>query len=266
VYKARMIETSMGKKLITERRVFKESNILFQSDSVEAIDAAITSITANRSALERYILTHPPFLHSLRPVPIASTAPHVVKLMAASTHALNIGPMAAVAGALADLALDAMRAAKAKIAIIENGGEVAAQSDRAFTVGLYAGKTAVGGTTGFQIEPSECPIGVGTSSATVGHAFSFGEADAATVFAASATLADAGATAVCNMVQGKDVEASIQRGLRFAETIDFVRGVLIVRGDCVGVVGRVPTLVRIENDLGTSVSFDATTAERTRDG
>ncbi len=239
-----------GKQLITERRVFQESKVLLQSDRPEAIEAGIAAISTHRRALERYVLSHSLFLHSLRPVPVEVAAPPVVRLMAASTRALNIGPMAAVAGALADLALDAMREAGSRIAIVENGGEVAAQSDRAFTIGLYAGQTALGATTGFQIQAAECPIGVGTSSATVGHAFSLGEADAATVFAATAAFADAGATAVCNRVQGTDVEASVQRGLRFAETIEFLRGALIVRGDYVGIVGQVPTLVRIE-DNGT---------------
>ncbi len=237
-----------GKQLITERRVFQESKILFQSNCQEALEAGIAAICTHRHALKRYVLSHSLFLHSLRPVPVEASAPPVVQLMAASTRALNIGPMAAVAGALADLALDAMREAGSRVAIVENGGEVAAQSDRVFTIGLYAGQTALGATTGFQIKASECPIGVGTSSATVGHAFSFGEADAATVFAASAAFADAGATAVCNRVQGTDVEASVQEGLRFAETIECLRGALIVRGDCVGIVGRVPTLVRIEDN------------------
>jgi ApbE superfamily uncharacterized protein (UPF0280 family) len=133
-----------------------------------------------------------------------------------------------------------------------------------FTIGLYAGKTKLAGTTGFQIKPFECPIGVGTSSATVSHAFSFGEADAATIFADTAALADAGATAVCNMVKGKDVEASVQRGLRFAETIDFIRGVLIVRENCIGVVGRVPELIRIDNDSWNKVYFGVATTSRTR--
>jgi len=253
----------MGNELIKVRRVFKESNVLFQSENVKAIEAAMTSIRVNRRALEKYILSHPKFLHSLRPVSIEATAPNVVKIMAESTRPLNIGPMAAVAGALADLAVESMREVNAEVAIIENGGEVSAHSERVFTVGLYAGRTKLAGTTGFQIKPSECPIGVGTSSATVSHAFSFGEADAATVFTDTAALADAGATAVCNIVKGKDVEASVQKGLRFAETIDFIRGVLIVREDYIGVVGRVPKLIRIDKNSGNEDSFGVATTPRT---
>jgi hypothetical protein len=259
-----MFEKLMGSELIKERRTFKESNVLFQSESVEAIEAAIASIRVNRSELEKYLLSHPKFLHSLRPVSIEATVPRVVRIMVESTRLLNIGPMAAVAGALADLAVESMLEVNAEVAIVENGGEVSAHSERVFTIGLYAGRTKLAGTTGFQIKPSECPIGVGTSSATVSHAFSFGEADAATVFADTATLADAGATAVCNMVKGKDVEASVQRGLRYVETIDFIRGVLIVRGDCIGVVGSVPKLIRVDNDSGNKEPFEVATAKRTR--
>ena len=213
--------------------------------------------------MEKYLLSHPKFLHSLRPVNIEASVPRIVRIMAESTRSLNIGPMAAVAGALADLAVESMREVNAEVAIVENGGEVSAHSERVFTIGLYAGRTQLAGTMGFQIEPSECPIGVGTSSATVSHAFSFGEADAATVFADTATLADAGATAVCNMVKGKDVEASVQKGLHFAEMIDFIRGVLIVREDCIGVVGSVPKLIRIDDGSGNKGSFEVATAKRT---
>ena len=199
----------MGNKLIKERRIFKESHVLFQSESSEVIEATITSIRVNRSELEDYPPSHPKFLYSLRPISIEATVPNVVNIMAESTRPLNFGPMAVIAGALADLVVELMREVDAKIAIIENGGEVSVHSERVFTVGLYAGRTKLAGTTDFQIESSECPIGVETSSATVSHAFSFGEADAATVFADTAALADAGATAVCNMVKSKGVGAPV---------------------------------------------------------
>lgn len=113
-------------------------------------------------------------------------------------------------------------------------------------MGLYAGRNVLSGSIGFRISPSECPIGIATSSATVSHAFSFGEAEAATIFAETSTLADAFATAVCNAVQGKDIEESIQLGLEAAEKKrDLIRGALIIREKHVGSVGKIPQLVKI---------------------
>ena len=49
---------------------------------------------------------------------------------------------------------------------------------------------------------TEFPIGVATSSGRFSHALSFGDAEAATVFCKNASLADAAATAVGNVVKG----------------------------------------------------------------
>jgi len=232
--------------LIKVRQRFKESNILFQSDRAEAIDTAIEAVRHHRLELETYIRLHPGFAEALQPITVESVAPLIVRRMADATAKADVGPMAAVAGALADLAVEAMVRAGSRVSIVENGGEVSAVSQEPFTVGLYAGHSALGQDLGFRINPSDCPIGIGTSSATVSHAFSFGEADAATVFADNAALADAAATAICNAVVGEDVAASIELGLEVARRLPFIRGVLIVRGDYVGSVGWIPNLVHVE--------------------
>ena len=226
------------------KRTFNESNVFFQSDNLDALDRAETAVRLGRIELESYIQLHPPFVYALHPVPVNDSAPEVVKKMASASKLANVGPMAAVAGALADLAVEAMLATGARVAIVENGGEVSATSPSLFTIELRAGSPCLG-RIGFRIRPEECPIGVGTSSATVGHALSFGDADAATIFADTATLADAAATAVCNSVQGMDVPASIERGLHVAETMSFIRGAFIVREGYVGSVGSIPELVEI---------------------
>ena len=101
---------------------------------------------------------------------------------------------------------------------------------------------------GFLVEKKDCPIGIGTSSATVGHALSFGQADAVTIFAVSAALADAAATKVANSVKGNDVEKSIKKGLDIADDIDGVFGTFISRKDKIGQTGRLPKMIKIEGD------------------
>jgi len=170
--------------------------------------------------------------------------------MAQATKPFNVGPMAAVAGVLADLAVEAMKAIVVKVAIVENGGEISAVSDEVFTVGLYAGKNILSNRIGFQVDPSECPIGIATSSATVGHALSFGEADAVTVFANNGGIADAAATAICNAVHGKEVKMSVEHGLEFSQKFNnLIRGVIIVRGKYVGSRGKNPQMVEVTGVL-----------------
>jgi ApbE superfamily uncharacterized protein (UPF0280 family) len=240
----------MKNGVIKIQRQFKESKILFQSDNAKAIANAIEAVKFHREKLEKYILLHPIFLHTLKPIPIDENAPRIVKIMAEAGELVNVGPMAAVAGALADLATETMLNSGAAIAIVEDGGEVSASSKEAFIVGLYAGKELFSRSLGFQISPSECPIGIATSSATISHAFSFGEADAATIFSETSAIADATATMVCNTVKGKDIETSIQLGLEAVEKLrDLVRGALIIREKHVGIVGRIPQMVKISKGL-----------------
>ncbi|MDQ1279771.1 MAG: uncharacterized protein QG670_1033 [Thermoproteota archaeon] len=236
----------MKSETLRIRKNFKESSILFQSESSQAISAAIEAVRSHRMNLERYILVNQKFLYTLKPVKVEENAPRVVKMMAEAGELAEVGPMAAVAGALADLAIEAMLNSGANVAIIEDGGEIAASSQELFIVGLYVGRNVLSGSIGFQVNPSDCPIGIATSSATVSHAFSFGEADAATIFAGTSCIADAFATAVCNAVQGKDIEESIQKGLEIADRKkDLIRGTLIIRGMHVGTVGKIPQLVKI---------------------
>ncbi len=240
----------MRARIFGERRRFKESSILFKSDKRSAIDAAISAIRINRTELETYIARRPEFQCTLNPVQVEDNAPLVVRLMAQATRPFEVGPMAAVAGVLADLAVEAMLSVGAKVAIVENGGEVSAVSDEVFTVALHAGRSALSNKLGFQIIPSDCPIGVATSSATVSHALSFGQADAATVFADTAGVADGAATAICNAVRGSDVEASVRDGLAYAKGfIGLIRGVVVVREKYVGSVGKIPQLINVEDGL-----------------
>jgi ApbE superfamily uncharacterized protein (UPF0280 family) len=240
------LRTPLKEKIFKVRRRFKESSILFQSDRQSAIEAAVRTVALQRATLESYIQRKPDFAKTLDPIDTEPSAPLIVKVMARVAKSVEVGPMAAVAGALADLALEAMLNSKATIAIVEDGGEVAASSQTEFDVGLYAGKTALSNQIGFRILPSDCPIGIATSSATVSHAISFGQAEAVTVFANTAALADGAATAICNAVAGEKEEISIQRGLDRAKQLK-IEGTIILRGDYVGTYGRLPQLVKIKS-------------------
>jgi len=234
----------------------KESDITIISELKSAILRAKRSFYPHRKNLENYIAQHKQFLTSFSPIKV-NTEIKIVKMMADASSICDVGPMAAVAGALADLMLESMKdqgdkengdITPAKICLVENGGEIAVDSIKPMTIALYAGKNERNINIGFLIEKKDCPIGIGTSSATVGHAISFGQADAATIFAINATIADAAATKIANQVKGKDIEASIKMGLDTIDDLYGVLGAFISRENKVGQTGKIPKLIKIEGD------------------
>lgn len=240
-------------KLTKVTYTIKQSKLTIETDNPDSIKIAIDSVKKNREQLEAYIRKNPEFLTSYEPLEVKD-APEIIQNMAQAAQQAKVGPMAAVAGALADLAVDAMLV-KARVAVVENGGEISADSNTSIIVGLLAGTSSLSGKIGFRLKPKDFPIGIGTSSGTVGHAVSFGEADAATIIADTAALADAAATAVGNTVKGEDFEKSVQKGLETAETIPGVRSSFIIRGEYAGTVGKLPQLVKIEGETWNNLNI-----------
>jgi ApbE superfamily uncharacterized protein (UPF0280 family) len=111
-------------------------------------------------------------------------------------------------------------------------------------VAVAAGEEPLSKRFGFRL--TEFPIGVATSSGRFSHALSFGDAEAATIFCKNASLADAAATAVGNVVKGEDVEAAIKAGIRTGMSIEGVEGVLIIYKGQVGTAGKIPRIIKVE--------------------
>lgn len=224
--------------------MFKETNLLIKSDEKGAVRSAISAALDARKSIERFIARYPEFKYSLEPVRLkADGYPRVIQLMLKAGEIANVGPFAAVAGAVSQVASEAAVEAGAKNVVIDNGGDISIIGDREFRVGIYAGEAKISGRIGFLLTKSDLPAGVCTSSGTVGHSMSFGMADAVVVVADEASVADAAATAVANEVRGEDVEQSIKRGLDRAGDISPIRGCLIVRKSHVGTTGRLPKLL-----------------------
>jgi hypothetical protein len=236
----------LDRGLFRLRRRIKQSNVLLVSDNSGAIEGGIESILRHRSELEAYIQRRPGFALSLEPLTVEESAPEVVRLASFAAEVAQVGPMAAVPGALAQLAARDMASKGARVSLVENGGEIAAVSTRPLIVGIYAGASSLSNTVGFHLTVEDFPVGISTSSATVGHALSLGEADAAVVVANTASVADAAATAVGNCVIGDDVETSIRCGLWRAKNISGVRGAVVIRGNHMGIIGRLPKLIGLD--------------------
>ena len=240
---------SFRKGLYRLRFSVKQSNLLVVSDRLMAIEKAVESVLHHRNLLEDYIHKNPAYLFALLPIRVREETPKIVRLAAEAGEQAGVGPMAAIPGALAELMVEDMKPYSLSVSMVENGGEIAANSKIPLNVGVYAGFSPVSGKIGFRLEREDFPVGLATSSATVSHALSFGEADSVIVFSDSASLSDAAATAIGNIVRGKDVEGSVQRGLEKAEGICGLRGVMVVRGKYVGVVGKLPKMLVLDGDF-----------------
>ncbi len=187
-----------------------------------------------RSILEKYIVRYPDFLMTLEPFSPGDNTPLIVKDMAKSAAAAGVGPMAAVAGAIAEYVGRELLEYSSEV-IVENGGDIFMKSLSPRTVSIYAGKSPLSNKIALEISPEDTPLGICTSSGTVGHSLSYGKADAVVVVSPSASLADAVATAAGNLVKtGTDIQA----GLEFSEKIPGVKGALIIINDKMGVRGN----------------------------
>jgi ApbE superfamily uncharacterized protein (UPF0280 family) len=230
-------------KLFKEAFQLKETQCTIIVDKPESIQTAKDSIKRHRLSLEAYIQTNPNFLHTLKPVTVPAE-PLVAKLMAEAAEKAGVGPMAAVAGVLADLAVTDMLQDGCEVAVVENGGEISAVSNTFVDVAVAAGNIPLSKRFGFRL--MEFPIAVATSSGRFSHALSFGDAEAATVFCKNAGLADAAATAVCNVVKGEACQAAIQAGIKKAFSIQGIKGVLIVYKGFTGTAGKIPKIIKVD--------------------
>jgi ApbE superfamily uncharacterized protein (UPF0280 family) len=220
--------------LISFQAAIKETDLYIRALKDLSVEA-VAAIIEVRRPLERYILEHPIFLHSLEPLPVEKDAPEIVKRMAQAALLANVGPMAAVAGAVAEMVGEILLQYSAEV-IVENGGDIFLKISKKRKIGIYAGGSAFTGKLAIEVEPGQTPLGICTSSGSVGPSLSLGLADAAVILARSAALADAAATAVGNAVRSEqDIDAAIALGRR----IDGVSGIVVIAGVTMGVWGDI---------------------------
>lgn len=188
-----------------------------------------------RAGLDNYIKGHNEFLSSLKPLKVPDDAPAIVREMAQAAARAGVGPMAAVAGAVAEYIGRELSAFSQEV-IVENGGDIYIKSLKDRKVAIYAGGSSLSEKIALKIKAKDTPLGICTSSGTIGHSLSLGRADAAVVVSKSVALADAVATAIGNRV--KKV-GDIQKGLDYARSISGVLGAVIIKGDKMGLWGEI---------------------------
>lgn len=211
--------------LVNTRIAVKETDVTILSDSRIDKSFVLRQINFYRSQVEDYIDKDRRFLASLKPVSVELRAPRIIKKMAEAAKAGGVGPMAAVAGAIAEcLGRDLLKQG-AKNIIIENGGDIFLKMPRPVIIAIYSGRQKLWQGLRMRVKPQNKPMGICTSSATIGHSLSFGKADSVVIIAKDAFLADSVATATCNRVKDKK---SLRPALAFARSIKGVSAAVII--------------------------------------
>jgi len=210
-----------------------ESDLLILADH-DIQKEAHRCLCETRAALIDYMQGHIEFAESLDPVQVAETAPEIVHAMSDAGCRVGVGPMAAVAGAISEAVARMLHIPDHDI-IIENGGDIYAFTKHPLKVALYAGASPLSMKIGLVVKDCQDGMSVCTSSGSVGHSLSMGNADCVTVIARNGALADAAATALGNMVQ---TTMDIDRVLAVGNEIKDVRGVAIILGHHVGILGK----------------------------
>lgn len=233
---------SGGKGLAAFRVASMETDLFIHADK-NLHKEALELILKYRGQIERFIQEHPRFLTSMTPFMANDPAPAIATDMMASAKQCGVGPMAAVAGAVAEKVGEGL-SHYSKQVIVENGGDIYLKLEQPFVAGIYAGKSPLSLKFGLTIDSSETPVAVCTSSGTIGHSKSHGTANAVCVVSKSCPLADAAATSVGNRVTHPD---KIKSAIEFGKTIPGIDGIVIIADDKMGAWGDLK-LTRLRAD------------------
>ena len=211
-----------------------EQTDLFIRADRDLSDEAYPLIIEGRKIILDWSRENPEFLTSLSPLPLKTLAWSPVRDMLHAGQLVEVGPMAAVAGAMAEFVGRGLLKHSPGGVVVENGGDIFLAARIPVRIGLFAGKSVLSMKLGLKVDPEDMPLGICTSAGTVGHSYSLGRADAATVAADNAALADAAATGLGNRIRTvKDIEPA----LKWVHSIEGVRGAVAILGDKFGMIG-----------------------------
>jgi ApbE superfamily uncharacterized protein (UPF0280 family) len=217
----------------------QETNLHIQADT-DLSDPALQAVTRCRQQIQAYIKQNPDFEAALSPMTVPDTAPLIIQDMARAAREAQVGPMAAVAGAVAEYTGRHLLSFSSEV-VVENGGDIFIHSQTDTVLTIFAGTSPFSLTTGIQISRQSGPFGICTSSGTFGHSRSFGKADAVMVMARSCMLADAAATGLANQViTVDDIAPTLETGKR----ISGIQGLVIIKDTQIGLWGEL-RLVKI---------------------
>ena len=187
--------------LISFQVVVKETDLWISAG--QHLEQTARDLVHNyRHQLESYIQSHPAFLTTMTTYPDDPYAPPMVRKMIEATRDAGVGPMASVAGAIAQFVGTGLLEWADEV-IVENGGDIYLKVNREVVVSVFAGESPFSEKIGLRIPLRQMPLGICSSSGTVGHSLSMGVADVVCLLSSSALVADGAATALGNRIKTK---------------------------------------------------------------
>jgi ApbE superfamily uncharacterized protein (UPF0280 family) len=220
--------------LIAFRVVCQETDLMIQADRLLDHQAR-EAVLMCRGLIEGYIQRYTAFATTLVPWENQTLAPELIRQMIQAGCAAGVGPMAAVAGAVAE-SVGRRLLNHCHQVVVENGGDIFLKTHRPAVAGLFAGNSPLSMKLGIRLSDATHGIGLCTSSGTVGHSLSTGSADAVCVVSYDCALADAAATAIGNRIRSSQ---DIKSAIAFGQEIDGVLGIVVVADDKIGAWGQI---------------------------
>lgn len=216
-------------------RTTVESTDLFLRATCDLSTKAEELVRRYRSEIKRHIELQNSFLTSFSPVDKLEGCAEIIASMYRASEAAGTGPMAAVAGAIAEFVGKELAPVSDEI-IIENGGDLWLLIKEPVQINIYTESVYFKNDITLRVNPEDTPCGICTSSGKIGHSFSYGKADSVTVLSADAAFADAAATATANLVK---TEESVEKALSFCMAMEQTRGAVIIYRDIIALQGSV---------------------------
>jgi ApbE superfamily uncharacterized protein (UPF0280 family) len=202
----------------------------------DMIEFTIQTIRSLRDEMDAYLNQDPHFALALAPCNVHDQAPQMAQQMSKISRQAGVGPMAAVAGAFAThIAQELKKRFEINEILVENGGDIYADIKDDIDVSIFAGESPLSEKIGLHIEAKESPLGICTSSGTVGPSLSFGKADAVMMVCKDALLADCYATAFANRIQTAE---DINPVLHMIANEKNILSALLVKDDKMGIIGK----------------------------
>ena len=221
-------------KLVSTRIMVHETDLHILAN-IDVKSQGHDLICTARNQVEAYIKQFPAFRTSLSPLKRNPLATPLIQSMLHAGIIANIGPMGAVAGGIAEFVGKGLLAGGfTQEVMVENGGDVFLHRNRDCCISIYAGESSLSGNIGVQVKQDSMPLGICSSSGSIGHSISFGTADAVTVLAKDTTVADTVATRL-----GNEMQDDMNHVLGVAKTFTDILGVVIIKDDQLGAWGDI---------------------------
>ena len=241
MYEPRLYRNRMNLQRFRGFRVVVGESDLWVGVSPESYDPEMApSIEAFmrglRDDLQNYILSFPVFRDTFDPLPVLENDPDIVVKMKNAAIIAGTGPMAAVAGMVAqETGLFLSGKFHPGEYVIENGGDIYAAVKDPVILAIDAGGNKKFSDIGLLLTPDMSPSGICTSSGMFGHSVSLGKADSVTVVCPSACDADALATGVANQIQSSaDIRGVVERTFN-----GNMYSLVCIKDEQIGIRGRI---------------------------